>query len=58
MQDNTFKVFTRRVAYELRKMGFICLKVEPNYKTPFYDVYSFENSPELQQAIKNINANR
>lgn len=55
--ENTFKVFTRKVAYELRKMGYKCLSVEPNWKNPCYDVYCFENKDGIQEAVKEISTN-
>ena len=40
-----------RLAAALREMGFKILKVSPNIKKPQYDVYWFEDTPELRKAI-------
>lgn len=38
------KIFTKPLAYELRKLGYRIIKVEPNYNYPECDVYTFEVS--------------
>ena len=38
------KIFTRPLAYALRRCGYKIVKVEPNYKRPEYDVWTFEVS--------------
>lgn len=53
--DNIQKVFTRKLAIELRKRGFDIIGTEPNFKKPQFDVYFFKKTPELQQAIHDIN---
>ena len=50
------KVFTKKLAIELRKRGFKIIGTEPNYKYPQFDVYFFKKTPELQQAIHDINS--
>ena len=40
-----------RVAAALRELGFKLIKVTPNIKKPQYDVYWFENTPELRASI-------
>ena len=47
----TKKIYTRKVAYELRKMGLKILKTEPNEFKPEFNVYIFEDTPELQAAL-------
>lgn len=51
---NTFKVYTRKLAIELRNRGFQLVGVEPNWEKPTFDVYCFENTPAIQQAVKEI----
>lgn len=48
---NIKKIYTRKVAYDLRKMGFKILKTEPNERKPEFDVYLFEDTPEFQEAF-------
>ncbi len=38
------KIFMRPLAYELRKLGYNIVQVEPNYHKPELDVYTFEVS--------------
>ena len=45
---NTFKVYTRKLAIELRNRGFQLVGVEPNWEKPTFDVYCFENTPAIQ----------
>lgn len=48
---NTKTIYSRRIAYELRKMGFKIVKTSPNKYKPEFDTYLFEDTPELQEAI-------
>ena len=55
--DNTskiIKIFTKRVAIELRKKNFKIIGTEPNYKKPQLDVYLFEFSDELIKALSEL----
>lgn len=47
----TFTVYTRRIAYELRKEGFKILEVKINKTNPFYNVWVFEDTPDFKQAF-------
>ena len=51
----TKKIYTRKLAVYLREKGFKILSTEVNYKYPQYDVYVFEDTPELTQAILDYN---
>lgn len=44
-------IYSRNVAYELRKKGFKILRTEPNPRKPQFDLYVFEASPELFEAM-------
>jgi len=50
---STKKVFTKKLAIYLRECGFKILDTEVNYKYPKFDVYIFEDTPELTEAILN-----
>lgn len=52
---NIQKIFSKRLALNLRKKGFDIIGTEPNNYKPEFNVYLFKNSPELQQAIHDIN---
>ena len=53
-ETKVIKVFSRRVALELRRKGFKIIKTEVNFKWPQFDVYCFENSEKLRQALYDI----
>lgn len=44
-------VYSKKVARELERAGFIVQKVEPNIKYPNRAVYFFEDTPELRRMI-------
>jgi hypothetical protein len=46
-----YKVFSAKMAHNLRKKGFWIIGTEPNMKAPQFDVFLFEDTEELQQAI-------
>ena len=43
-----YTVYTRWVAFELRKMGFKIIEVQPNPNKPEFDCYLFEDNKALQ----------
>lgn len=53
--DNIFKVFSIKLARELGLRGFKLVGTEPNRKVPWYNVYLFEDTPDLRKAITEIN---
>ena len=48
------RIYTKRVAYELRKRGFKILRVEPNENKPEFDVWIFEVTPKFTEALTAI----
>lgn len=44
-------IYTRRIAYELRKLGFKILRTGVNEYHPELDTYIFEETPELIKAL-------
>ena len=54
-ETNIQKVFSKKLALELRKRGFDIIGTEPNNYKPEFNVYIFKNSDKLQQAIHDIN---
>ena len=53
-QMNERVIYTRKMAYELRKLGFKIIRVIPDEKKPYFDNYVFEDSLELQEAMRKI----
>ena len=51
MENKLYIIYMPRLAAALREMGFKIIKVSPNIKKPQYDVYWFEDTKELRQAI-------
>ena len=51
--DKEFTIYSKRLALELRLKGFKSLRTGINPNHPQFDTYIFENSHELQMAIKN-----
>ena len=51
MENKLYIIYMPRLAAALREMGFKIIKVTPNIKKPQYDVYWFEDTPELRQAL-------
>lgn len=47
-------IYTKWVAYELRKQGFPIVRVEVNPNKPQYDCWIFEETPELIKAFIKI----
>lgn len=48
---STKKIFTKRMAVYLRKKGFKIVDVMVNSNKPQHDIYVFEDTAELQEAI-------
>lgn len=56
------KIYTRRLAYELRMLGNKIVRVEANPTKPQFDVYVFKNDERFQasyvQAVANLEARK
>lgn len=50
----TVRIFTRRLALELRKRGFSILMVVPDNHKPEFDNYIFEDTTALREAMNEI----
>jgi hypothetical protein len=49
-----YRIYTKRIAYELRKQGFKFLGTDINENFPQYLVFLFEDTPELHKALERI----
>lgn len=56
--NNFYRIYTRWLAYELRKNGFRIVGTEINMYHPEFTVWLFEDSAELQRAIPTLVAKR
>ena len=52
-----YTIYSRWLAYALRKQGFRIIRTEVNELKPQYDTYIFENSVDLQLAITTLTKN-
>lgn len=55
---NEYIIYTRRIAYLLRKQGFKIVRVEPSRSKPEFDCYVFENSQAFQDALHELTINK
>ena len=53
--NQAYRIYTRWLAYELRKQGFKIIDTDINEYHPEYTVWVFEDSNELQAAITKLN---
>ena len=51
-------IYSKRLALELRKQGFILLRTGINENFPQYDTFVFQNDEKLQDAINAYSANK
>ena len=58
MKNKEFTIYTKWLAYELRKQGFRIIRTEINPNHPNLDCWVFENNTDLQIAIGCLTANR
>ena len=49
----TKKIFNKRMAVYLRRLGFKIVGTEVNFNYPEFDVYLFEDTAELRKAMDN-----
>ena len=55
---NEFTIYSKWLAYELRKQGFKLIKTDINRNFPQFICWVFENSQELQNAIRTLTEQR
>lgn len=48
---NEYVIYTKRIAYELRKKGFKLIRTGINPNFPQYITYIFQNSEAFQQEL-------
>lgn len=49
-----YPIFSRRIAYELEKMGFKLIKMAPNRHNSNLQVYYFEDTVALHNAAQSL----
>ncbi len=53
----TIAVYSRRIAFELQKKGFIVVRTVPNWKFPQYQIYLFLQTPEFMEEWRKLTTN-
>lgn len=51
-------IYSKWLAYELRKLGFKIIRTDINPNFPQFDVYVFEDSPRLLQEMSRLTVER
>ena len=51
-------IYSKWLAYELRKLGFKIIRTDVNPNFPQYDVYVFENTSRLLQEMSRLTQER
>ena len=49
-----YTIYTARIAYELRKRGFLIIRTDINPHKPQFDCWVFEDTPKLHKALTEI----
>lgn len=58
MINKEYTIFSKWLAYELRKQGFKILRTEINPNHPQFNCWVFENNTDLQIAISYLTRTR
>lgn len=51
---NTYTIYTKWLAYELRKAGYNLIETGINHNFPEYNTYIFEDTPEFRKTFQEI----
>ena len=54
MENNGFRVYTRWLAYELRKQGFKIIGTDINEYHPEFTVWIFQETPDFLNAFNKL----
>lgn len=57
-QRNTYKIFNKKVAYELISRGHNLIAMEKNYKNKWLNVYIFQTTDKLLEDLTAITKER
>lgn len=52
--ETVYVCFSKLRAIKLREKGFEIIRTAVNRRFPQYDVYYFQNSPEIQKAVEEL----
>ncbi len=54
MLNKTYRIYSRRIALELRRKGFKIVGTDINENFPQYDVYLFEDTEQLREELTKL----
>ena len=54
MLNKTYRIYSRRIALELRRKGFRIIGTDINENFPQYDVYLFEDTEQLREELTKL----
>lgn len=54
MSNKTYRIYSRRIALELRRKGFKIIGTDINENFPQYDVYLFEDTEQLREELTKL----
>lgn len=53
-KDGTYMIFTKRMALELRRLGYKIIRTEPNREKPELDIYIFRMQNGFIEDLKRL----
>ena len=54
MSNKPYRIYSRRIALELRRKGFKIIGTDINENFPQYDVYLFEDTEQLREELTKL----
>lgn len=54
MLNKPYRIYSRRIALELRRKGFKIIGTDINENFPQYDVYLFEDTEQLREELTKL----
>lgn len=54
MSNKSYRIYSRRIALELRRKGFKIIGTDVNENFPQYDVYLFEDTEQLREELTKL----
>lgn len=55
MNENIYKIYTKKMAYKLRQAGCVIVGTEPNKQKPQFDVYLFRDDEKFREEMTRLN---
>lgn len=52
--NDLIQVYSKRIAFELRKLGHKVIGTMPNEKFPQFDIFLFKNEGSIEEELTNL----